>query len=219
MLSLCGPGSGARGKATARRSGSARWSREGGTGATGRGLWARTKSPHQLIEVKDAEAGETSDHRRGEERGRTRVAVGHGVVRLGDDVEVSAGVAAAEDSAHAVKGNAAVRAERWDGLQPWRGGLGTFRTSWKSYSERSRHGETGLASSRMQVAEPPGSFEEFRMRMPKRALAAALMAVAALGTPAVAAPTPWDSHRIPAAAAASGESGTVSMLCSGNCYQ
>ncbi|MFI5815504.1 hypothetical protein ACIA7S_31755 [Streptomyces sp. NPDC051643] len=57
------------------------------------------------------------------------------------------------------------------------------------------------------------------MRMPKRALAAALMAVAALGTPAVAAPTPWDSHRIPAAAAASGESGTVSMLCSGNCYQ
>ncbi|WP_329293740.1 hypothetical protein [Streptomyces sp. NBC_01455] len=60
------------------------------------------------------------------------------------------------------------------------------------------------------------------MRMPKRALAAALMAVAAfaaLGTPAVAAPTPWDSHRIPATAAVSGESGTVSMLCSGNCYQ
>ncbi|MER5406326.1 hypothetical protein [Streptomyces sp. NPDC002769] len=60
------------------------------------------------------------------------------------------------------------------------------------------------------------------MRMLKRAPAAALMAIAAfaaLGTPAMAAPMPWDSHRIPAGAAVSGESGTVSTLCSGNCYQ
>ncbi|MEU0038491.1 MULTISPECIES: hypothetical protein [unclassified Streptomyces] len=60
------------------------------------------------------------------------------------------------------------------------------------------------------------------MRMPKRALAAALMAVAAvaaLGAPAVAAPTPRDSHRTPAAAVVTGDSGTVSVLCSGGCYQ
>ncbi|MFJ5269577.1 hypothetical protein [Streptomyces sp. NPDC088358] len=58
--------------------------------------------------------------------------------------------------------------------------------------------------------------------MPKRALAAALMAIvalAALGTPGMAAPMPWDSHRVPAGAAVSGESGTVSTLCTGNCCQ
>lgn len=62
------------------------------------------------------------------------------------------------------------------------------------------------------------------MRRPRRVLAAALMAIAAvtaLGAPAVAAPMPWDSHRAPATAPAAlvGEHGSVSALCVGGCYQ
>ncbi|MFG2257258.1 hypothetical protein [Streptomyces mirabilis] len=60
------------------------------------------------------------------------------------------------------------------------------------------------------------------MRMSRGALAAALLAIAAfaaLGAPAVLAPMPWDLHRILAAAAPIGESGTVSVLCSGSCYE
>ncbi|MCX4429520.1 hypothetical protein [Streptomyces mirabilis] len=60
------------------------------------------------------------------------------------------------------------------------------------------------------------------MRTPQRVFAAALMALAAfaaVGSPTVAAPMPWDSHKIPAAAAVAGDSGTVSALCVGGCYQ
>jgi hypothetical protein len=60
------------------------------------------------------------------------------------------------------------------------------------------------------------------MRTPQRVLAAALMAFeafAAVGSPAVAAPMPWGSHKIPTAAAVTGDNGTVSALCAGGCYQ
>ncbi|QDN74561.1 hypothetical protein OHB25_58745 [Streptomyces mirabilis] len=60
------------------------------------------------------------------------------------------------------------------------------------------------------------------MRTPQGVLAAALMALAAfaaVGSPAVAAPMPWDWHKIPTAAAVAGDSGTVSVLCVGGCYQ
>ncbi|MGW2610153.1 hypothetical protein ACWC4A_38125 [Streptomyces mirabilis] len=60
------------------------------------------------------------------------------------------------------------------------------------------------------------------MRTHQRVLAAALIALAAfaaVGSPAVAAPMPRDSHKIPAAVAVAGDSGTVSVLCVGGCYQ
>lgn len=86
-------------------------------------------------------------------------------------------------------------------------------------------GETGTTAGRVPQAETARVIEGVPMRMPQRVLAAALMAIAAiaafaaLGAPAVAAPMPWDSHRIPAAAVVTGDSGTVAMLCGGSCYE
>ncbi len=57
---------------------------------------------------------------------------------------------------------------------------------------------------------------------PRRMCTAALMviaALAALGAPAAAAPMPWDSHKASVAQVGAAGSGTVSVLCSGGCYQ
>ncbi|MEV6946823.1 hypothetical protein AB0N07_33625 [Streptomyces sp. NPDC051172] len=65
------------------------------------------------------------------------------------------------------------------------------------------------------------------MHLRKRALAAVFVATAAfttLGTQAMAAPMPWETSKTPTAIthrtpAADSEAGTVTVLCSGNCYQ
>ncbi|RPF31136.1 hypothetical protein [Streptomyces sp. TLI_185] len=65
------------------------------------------------------------------------------------------------------------------------------------------------------------------MHLRKRALAAVFVATAAfttLGTQAMAAPMPCKTSKTPTAIthgtpAADSEGGTVTVLCSGNCYQ
>ncbi|MFC8360768.1 hypothetical protein ACFUIY_12945 [Streptomyces griseorubiginosus] len=66
------------------------------------------------------------------------------------------------------------------------------------------------------------------MRPRKRAIAAVFMSTAfftALAPQAMAAPMPWETSKTPATtthhvpSAASGGSGTVTVLCTGGCYQ
>ena len=65
------------------------------------------------------------------------------------------------------------------------------------------------------------------MDLRKQALAAVFVATAAFtswGTQAMAAPMPWETSKTPTAVthrspAADSEGGTVTVLCSGNCYQ
>ncbi|MFK0019992.1 hypothetical protein [Streptomyces sp. NPDC090798] len=67
------------------------------------------------------------------------------------------------------------------------------------------------------------------MRLRKRAIAAVFVATAAfsaVGPQAMALPMPWETSKVPAAGAQDtrsstthGEAHTVSVLCSGNCYQ
>ncbi|MFD8306890.1 hypothetical protein ACFV29_31790 [Streptomyces sp. NPDC059690] len=66
------------------------------------------------------------------------------------------------------------------------------------------------------------------MRLHKRAVAAVFVAAIALAAPAaqaVAAPMPWETSRLPTArdhhvsSTAAGGSGTVTVLCTGGCYQ
>ncbi|MFH9090859.1 hypothetical protein [Streptomyces sp. NPDC017673] len=66
------------------------------------------------------------------------------------------------------------------------------------------------------------------MRLRKRAVAAVLMSTAvftALAPQAMAAPMPWETSNSPTAtthhlpSATAGDSGTVTVLCSGSCYE
>jgi hypothetical protein len=66
------------------------------------------------------------------------------------------------------------------------------------------------------------------MRLRKRAVAAVFVTTAvftAIAPQAVAAPMPWETSKTPAAthhhasSTATGESGTVTVLCVGGCYQ
>ena len=66
------------------------------------------------------------------------------------------------------------------------------------------------------------------MRLRKRAIAAAFMSTAvftAIAPQAMAAPMPWETSKTPAAtthdtrSAAISHNGTVTVLCTGGCYQ
>jgi hypothetical protein len=65
------------------------------------------------------------------------------------------------------------------------------------------------------------------MHLRKRALAVAFVATAAftaLGSPAMAAPMPWETSKNPTAvdhhsSTTAGKSGTVTVLCAPPCYQ
>ena len=65
------------------------------------------------------------------------------------------------------------------------------------------------------------------MHLRKRALAAVFVATAAFttsGTQAMAAPMPWETNKTPtaithSASSAASESGTVTVLCTGSCYE
>ncbi|MGW7730055.1 hypothetical protein [Streptomyces canus] len=61
------------------------------------------------------------------------------------------------------------------------------------------------------------------MKLHKRAITIVFLAATALGslgTPAMAAPMPWETSKVPAVPApANGQNGTVTVQCGSPCYQ